>query len=502
MIFNGEKERQPVDDAFDYVIIGSGAAGAAAARVLADTGASLAVVEEGPAVDTKEFGDTVFPAFHRMFRNMGGTIARGRAFIPVVQGSCLGGSTVINSAIIWRIPDDVWEPWDKVFGLGEALPLAQLHRNWDLIERELNVKAIDRGVWGKHNLHMDTARQRLGISAHVIRRGDTGCRGSARCLTGCPHGAKQSMLVSYLPYASARGAVLYTSARVERVELRGERAVAVHGWFHVPPHKKRIAPFILRARKGVLLAASAIQTPGILRKSGVRSPHVGRHFQAHPGTPLMGLWPEPVNMWFGATQGYDADEHRQSGRFKIETISLPPEIAFARMPGVGRRWLETMAETQYGAIWAVQLRSYAEGFVGDDGFLGTNVHFDLTPQDMVNVRKGLRFTAEMMFAAGAREIVLGIHGLPERLTDPAQVKLLEEGPDNPNAYSWIMSHLFGTARMSLHPKDGVVGPNFAVHGTENFFVVDSSVFPTNLGVNPQHAIMGVAMLAAQRIAGK
>jgi choline dehydrogenase-like flavoprotein len=54
--------------------------------------------------------------------------------------------------------------------------------------------------------------------------------------------------------------------------------------------------------------------------------------------------------------------------------------------------------------------------------------------------------------------------------------------------------------MSVRPGDGVVGTDFAVHGAKNFYVIDSSVFPTNLGVNPQHAIMGIAMHAAKRIA--
>jgi choline dehydrogenase-like flavoprotein len=47
----------------------------------------------------------------------------------------------------------------------------------------------------------------------------------------------------------------------------------------------------------------------------------------------------------------------------------------------------------------------------------------------------------------------------------------------------------------------VVGPDFAVFGARGLYVVDSSVFPTNLGVNPQEAIMGVAMLAGQRLLG-
>jgi choline dehydrogenase-like flavoprotein len=502
MMFNGEKERRALDETFDYVIVGSGAAGATAARVLADTGASIAVVEEGPAVDTKEFGDKAWPAMRKMFRNQGNMLARGRAFIPIVQGSVLGGSTVINSAIIWRIPDDVWEPWKTEYKLGDALPLDKLHTYWDQIESELNIHPVEPEVWGLHNKHMHDGAAALGVSAHPIRRGDKGCRGSARCLTGCPHGAKQSMLVSYLPYAEQRGATLFTSARVDKVIMQGGRATGVKGHFHVPTFRKNIAPFTIRARKAVIVAGSCIETPGILQRSGVRSPHLGAHFQGHPGTPLMGIFPDRVNMWFGATQGYDADHYRREGRFKIETISLPPEIAFARTPGVGRRWLETMYETQYGAIWAVQFRAHAKGRVRSLPIIGTDVTYDLERRDMDILRKGLRFTAELFFAAGATEVVLGIAGMPERIRSVDEIKLLDQAPADPAAYNFIVSHLFGTARMSVRPGDGVVGTNFAVHGTDNLYVLDSSVFPTNLGVNPQHAIMAVAMHGARQIADR
>ena len=105
----------------------------------------------------------------------------------------------------------------------------------------------------------------------------------------------------------------------------------------------------------------------------------------------------------------------------------------------------------------------------------------------------------MEVAAGAREVITGIYGLPRRLTNPGQARLLESGPDDPACYSFALTHLFGTARMSLRPSDGVVGPDFCVHGTKGFYVIDSSIFPTNLGVNPQHPIMGIAMHATQQI---
>jgi choline dehydrogenase-like flavoprotein len=205
--------------------------------------------------------------------------------------------------------------------------------------------------------------------------------------------------------------------------------------------------------------------------------------------------------WAGATQGYGSDHYRQSGSFKIETLALAPEVLFGRLPGVGRAWVTRMAASAHMAIWAVILRAYTQGTIRDRRS-GTQIRFDLAPQDVANLRRGLRVAAELMFAAGAREVLPGVHGLPESLTNVDQVSLLETGPADPACYSLAMTHLFGTARMSRRPAEGVVGRDFAVHGIRGLYVIDSSLFPTNLGVNPQHTIMAIAMHAAGKIASR
>lgn len=480
------------DGAFDFVIVGSGAAGASAARVLVDAGASVCVLEEGPEMPPERFHDRAFESFAALMRGGGSQVARGRALIPVLQGRCLGGSTVINSAIVWRLPEDVWEPWAREHGLGEPLSLRALEAEYALIEKELSVETTPPEVWGEHNRLMDAARRKLGVSAAPIRRNVKACRASARCLTGCSSGAKQSMLNTYLPYARAKGARVFPDAKAERVRLRGARAEGVEGRLSCGE------PFFVAARRGVLLAASAVQTPELLQRSGLDGPHVGAHFQSHPGCALLGVFEKPVGMWRGATQGYDCDERRADGRYKIETISFPPEVAFARLPGAGRRWVGELSRAGHLACWAVQLRAWAEGSVRRRPW-GLDIRYDLTRRDMVSLRRGLRFTAELFFAAGAKEVLPGVFGLPERLA-PGEAWRLEHGPDDPRCYSMILSHLFGTARMSLRAADGVVGPDFAVHGARALYVLDSSLFPTNLGVNPQHTIMAVAMRAARRLA--
>ncbi len=481
------------DEVFDYVVVGSGAAGATAARALAGTGRSVCILEEGPAIDPKNFGDDSWGAFKTMFRDMNGQVARGRAFIPVIQGRVLGGSTVINSAIVWRIPDDVLAEW-AALGLGDALPARELHRYWDQIETELDAAPTAPETWGGFNRLMHEGAKKLGVQAGPTRRYASGCKGTGRCLTGCPSGAKRSMLTTYLPQAEAKGAVIVTGAEARRVLVKDGRAVGVEGRLSAPGRPS----FTAKARRAVVVAASAIQTPQLLARSGVRSAHLGAHFMGHPGTPISGLFDAPANLWRGATQGYDSLHHRRDYRVKVETIGLPPEVVFARLPGAGRKWKEKMALAARTAIFAVQTRAWAEGTVREGPF-GADIRYDLTRRDMMQIRRGLRFAAELLFAAGAREVWPGIFGLPETLK-PGQEALLDSGPDDPRCYSWILSHLFGTARMAARASAGVVGHDFAVHGIANLVVADSSVFPTNLGVNPQHAIMAVARLCAERLA--
>ena len=211
---------------------------------------------------------------------------------------------------------------------------------------------------------------------------------------------------------------------------------------------------------------------------------------------LVGLFEREVGIGEGATQGYEVDGLRTDTRVKLETLAVPPETFFGGLPGVGREWVELMAEFPRAAVWVLPLRSQGEGAVGRSGSLS----FRLDARDLPNLRHGLRRAAELMFEAGAQEVVCPIDGLPARLR-PEQAALIESAPDDASAYPLAMSHLFGTARMSLRPEGGVVGPDFRVHGTENLYVVDSSVFPTNLGVNPQLSIMALARLAAERLVG-
>jgi choline dehydrogenase-like flavoprotein len=106
--------------------------------------------------------------------------------------------------------------------------------------------------------------------------------------------------------------------------------------------------------------------------------------------------------------------------------------------------------------------------------------------------------ARAHFAAGAKEVIPGIYGLPYKL-GPDEVSRIEEGPLDPRCYIAILSHLFGGCPMSADPRQGVVDENGKVHGAEGLYVVDAAAIPTTIGVNPQHTIMGLASVWAERL---
>jgi choline dehydrogenase-like flavoprotein len=504
-IVDGAALTRDVEDSFDYVVVGSGAGGAVAAHTLAKAGFSVGLVEEGPWIRTRDFGESVYDAFRHMYRDAGTQVCEGRSYIPLIQGRCVGGSTVMNSAIAHRTPEDVLAEWHERFGLREHITSDALAPHFDALEHDLNVHAVADDVLGENNrLFLDEASAE-GLPARKMHRYEKGCRGSGRCVTGCPNAAKQGMNVSYVPWALTLGARIFCSCRVEKVLVEDGRATGVLA--HTTSDEgdeegaaRTTRTVRLHARRGVLVAASTIQTPNILRRSGIRAQALGEHFQCHPGYGLGGVFDAPVEMSFGATQGAECTHLRKTERIKLETISMAPELAAVRIPGIGRELMRNFGVFSNLAVWAVVVRAEAEGTVRPGWGGRDKVKLSLTTADIQRFRKGTAMLARMMFEAGAREVWPGIYGLPSVIRSIDQVRLIEEASLDSRFWSFITTHLFGAARMGVDPRTSVVGPDFQTHEAKGFYVVDSSVFPTNLGVNPQHSIMGMSRLAATRIA--
>ena len=489
---------EDLEASFDFVVVGSGAGGAAAAVTLARAGRKVALVEAGAWREPDDYPHSAYGAMRDLMDDWSSQATLGRALWPVVQARTVGGTTVINSAICVRTPGDIFRKWETEHGLSGFE--TRVYALQDQLEKDLAVGPVPVPARGHSNRLAALGEAALGwADPHPMLRYAKDCEGTGQCLQGCRAKKKHSMAVTFVPEVQQRGGTVVSSAPVERVLFEGTRAVGVTGRFVHPASRKKGANFTLRANKAVIIAASVTHSPVLLMHSGIKLRALGKLFRSHPGTGVFGCYDEPVDMNVGTTQGWASTAFRQSPGFKLETLAIPPELVASRLAGGGAVLMERLARYRHIAMWCLAARAESTGTVWRSPFTGKPVvRYSLDHADMVRFREGLVLLTKQHFAAGARSILPGIAGLPYEL-GPDEVKLVEEAPLDPRRYIAVLSHLFGGCVMGNDEKTSVTDDRGRVHGTQGLVVADASVIPTNLGVNPQHTIMALAQVFAEAL---
>jgi choline dehydrogenase-like flavoprotein len=475
----------------DVVIVGSGAGGAAAARVLAERGLAVIVVEAGDLYDAASYPQDPMRATTAMYRDGGLTFAEGLPVVGVPVGRCVGGTTVVNSGTCFRTPDDVLATWRAEHGIGWA---PDLHDEFEAVERDLRVRPVDPATAGRNAELCRVGAERLGAHNGPIARNAGRVTCCATCPTGCELDAKQAAHVGELPRAVAAGARVRANARVERVIVEGGRAVGIVA------RTRPAGAYEVRAR-AVVLAAGALGTPELLLDQGLgnASGAVGRHLRVHPACWVGALHDEPVNGWDGIMQSWYVDEWANRG-LVLEATFTPLGFGAQWLPGVGREWMERVAAYDRLAVIGVQLADRSEGRVTRRNGR-SRLTYRLTRDDARRLRFGIGRAAAVHVASGAREIYPQLGGLR---TLPARDAVARIEGSRPGRADLRLEgfHPMGTTRMGADPATSVVDPTGAVHDVPGLHVVDASIFPTALRVNPMITIAACSRRIARGLADR
>ncbi len=489
-----EVARDAVYDA-QAIVVGTGAGGAPTAAALAAAGYRVLLLEAGALHRTESFTTDPSTMIRRLYRDAGTSVIMGTPPIIFAEGRCVGGSTTINGGMCWRTPERVLHDWSRVHGLPDVSPEA-MDPFFREAERILHVEGQDPSTVGRHSALFAEGARRLGWPVEPNRRNMNRCVGLNNCALGCPTGAKQSMLVTEVPRALAAGAQLVTHARVERVLFQGSRACGVRGMLLGDDDRPRHR-FTAQAPL-VVLAAGARGTPGLLLRSGVRAHAIGRHLRTHPNAKVVGIFDEPLNPWIGAHQTHQIHHFLDEG-ILMACATVPPGLLASGIPGLGARHAALMRQYNHMMTAATLVEDTGEGRVR----LGLDrrpfMTFRLSARDVETIHRGVALTAQVLFAAGARRVLLPFAHLPEigTMDDVARIATL---PRRPGAIELMTVHIMGSARMSREPRDGVVDPHGFVHGVEGLAVADASLFPSSVGVNPQESILALALRNVGRLA--
>ena len=479
--------------AADVVVVGTGAGGATAAARLRDAGLDVLMLEEGALHRTEAFVTDPATMIQRLYRDAGTTMIFGRPPILFAEGRCVGGSTVINGGMSWRTPERVLDQWERDLRLPDTGPRA-MEPYFVEAERILHVEPNAEDTYGRNTkLFLEGAR-RLGWPAARAPRNMRRCMGLNNCALGCPTGAKQAMHVTEVPRALAAGAALVTDARVDRVLFRRGRAVGVRGRLLDAAGRRR-GRFRAHAPL-VVLAGGARQTPGILKRSWLRARTIGRGLHTHPNAKVVGFFDQPIEPWIGTHQAFHIHHFLERGVL-IGYATVPPGLLAATLPGVGEENAGWMRDYNHMLTAAALIEDEGEGRVVLGPDRQPYMLFDLSPRDLETVHLGVALTAELLFAAGARRVLLPFADLPE-LGSPDELRRVHERPRVPDTIELMTVHIMGTARMAADPGRGATDASGALHGVPGLVIADASVLPSSIGVNPQETIIALALRNAER----
>jgi NAD-dependent dihydropyrimidine dehydrogenase PreA subunit len=492
----------PNDDGIatvDVVVVGSGAGGATVAARLAEAGCEVAIVEEGTLATDEH---TQLPLNERVrlfYRHNGFTFTVGIPPIFTPMGCTVGGTTVINSGTCFRTPDFVLKRWQQAFGIRD-LERDTLEPIFERIEHDLSIQPVPESVLGGNGRVLRWGAERLGVRHAPLNRPQHDCHGSGICAFVCPRNAKLDMRLTYLPRACASGAIIYARCRAERIVMEGDRAVGVDAQILDETLQPTGRYLHLRARWGVVVAAGAIYTPLLLKASGIRHPHLGRHLHLHPSVSLFAEMEEPVFGWRGVMQSYGVTEWLEQGTL-IEATFPPLAMGYALhpLPFWGERHQNLLQKGAFiAAMGILTADETSEGRVLALPNGRAVMLYRLHPADIQRIVAGMARAAPLLFAAGARAVYTDVPGL-ERMENPDDIERLCRRRWHPGYLNLSAYHPAGTCRMGELPARCPADSCGRVRGTQNLWVADASLIPTPTVVNPQVTIMALAHRVADAI---
>jgi len=471
----------------DVVIVGSGAGGAPMAAELAEAGFDVVVVEEGRYYQTRDFTADTSAMVRQLYRDGGATMALGSPPVMFQEGRAVGGSTVINGGMSWRTPEEILAGWCRETKID--LSPAEMEPYFERVEKRIHVALNDREAIGRDNWILKEGADAKGWNIIDNLRNQVHCVGSNRCAFGCPTGAKQSALVSYIPRALHFGARVMSDVRIERIAMQRKRAIGVTGHV-VNADGSRGYEVFVRA-KLVVAACGAIHTPALLSRSGItsRSGQLGKNLSLHPNVKVIAVFDEDITSWKGVHQAFQVREFVKDGIGTFSAINLPPSVTAIAVPHRGARLGELMAKYNQTICAGMLLEDTATGSVRTINGR-PQAFYDIAPVDLETAKRGLTLLSELLFAGGAKRVILPLHHAREATSADDVRRILAE-PIPARSWELFTVHMMGTARMGSDRSRSVTDAYGYVH--------DVSLFPSAIRTNPMETIMALATRAAGHV---
>ena len=513
---------------YDVVVVGSGFGGGIAACRLAEAGKSVCVLERGRRFGREDFIDSPDRApsliFHDKVNPDGLFDMRMMRDLTVITAAGVGGGSLVYANVQLRAPAEVFQR-----GWPAGIDRAALDPWYDRTEEALEPRTTPADpelpkvrAFAAAGRHAGKSADLLPLAVHFgeARKHpfsgvpQEGCQNLGLCDLGCPVHAKNTVDITYVARAESHGAEVHPHHLVEELTPPDRAGGPWRVGFRDLGSGERGSV----GAATVVLAAGTLGSTRLLlqnrRRLPALSPALGSRFSGNGDALGMAFEPEAPDVR-GARNDYGPVmtsklDYTTERRLIVADGGLPANfdalLDVARGVNVIRGWRR----------WLLRLRkALTRIWLTDQPLRPRHVHiaerrpdtdalvFLMIGQDAADGQMRLTPLFRQLdirwSKAGSAQLFADLERSAKELAKAAGAKpfyALEGGPLS----TFATVHPLGGCPMADDPAEGVVDGFGAVHGCEGLYVLDGSIVPVALGVNPSKTIAALAERGADRLA--